>query len=75
MRPRVANRTNPRFELANSVHFKYHKQSMSLTITTVIVRFLEGLFVAGSVGSFVVLVLTGIEDLKMLLGREEENNS
>jgi hypothetical protein len=48
---------------------------MSLTITTVIARFLEGLFVAGSVGSFVVLVLTGIEDLKMLLGREEENNS
>jgi hypothetical protein len=42
---------------------------------TILVRFLETIFVLGSAGSFVVLVLTGIEDLKMLLGREEENNS
>jgi hypothetical protein len=48
---------------------------MGLTIVTVLVRILEGLFVLGSVGSFIVLVLTGIEDLKMLLGREEEKHS
>lgn len=47
---------------------------MSLMIVTVLVRILEGMFVVGSIGSFVVLVLSGIEDLKMLLGREEEEN-
>jgi hypothetical protein len=48
---------------------------MGLKIVTVLVRILEGMFVVGSIGSFVVLVLSGIEDLKMLLGREEENHS
>ncbi len=38
-------------------------------------RILEGMFVVGSVGSFLVLVLSGIEDLKTLLGREESNHS
>jgi hypothetical protein len=47
---------------------------MGLKIITVLVRFLEGMFVVGAIGSFVVLVLSGIEDLKMLLGREEEEN-
>ena len=47
---------------------------MDLKITTVLVRILEGMFVVGAIGSFVVLVLSGIEDLKMLLGREEEEN-
>ena len=48
---------------------------MGLKIITVLVRFLEGMFVLGAIGSFVVLVLSGIEDFKMLLGREGENHS
>ena len=48
---------------------------MGLKIVTVLVRVLEGMFVVGAIGSFVVLVLSGIEDLKMLIGREEENHS
>lgn len=48
---------------------------MGLKIVTVLVRFLEGMFAVGAIGSFVVIVLSGIEDLKMLLGREEENHS
>lgn len=48
---------------------------MGLIITTVLVRILEGMFVVGAIGSFVVILLSGIEDLKMLLGREEENHS
>jgi hypothetical protein len=38
-------------------------------------RFLEGMFVIGSVGSLAVLVLSGIEDLKTLFGREDSNHS
>lgn len=38
-------------------------------------RFLEGMFVIGSIGSVAVLVLSGIEDLKTLFGREESNHS
>jgi len=45
---------------------------MGLLIVTVVVRILETMFV---VGSAVVLVLSGIEDLKLLLGLEEENRS
>ena len=48
---------------------------MGLKIITVLVRFLEGMFFVGAIGSFVVIVLSGFEDLKMLLGREEENHS
>ena len=48
---------------------------MGVKVITVLVRFLEGMFVIGAIGSFVVIVLSGIEDLKMLLGREEENHS
>jgi hypothetical protein len=40
----------------------------------VIVRFLEGLFVVGSLGSVIVLVLSGIEDLRTLFGGEEEHS-
>ncbi len=47
---------------------------MDLMIVTVLVRILEGMFVVGGIGSFVVIMLSGIEDLKMLLGREEEEN-
>jgi hypothetical protein len=47
---------------------------MGLIVITVLVRVLEGMFVIGAIGSVVVLVLSGIEDLKLLFGREEENN-
>jgi hypothetical protein len=46
---------------------------MSL-IVVLIARILEGMFVLGAIGSTVVLVLSGIEDLKLLFGREEKNS-
>ena len=48
---------------------------MGLIIVTVLVRILEAMFVVGAIGSVVVLVLSGIEDLKLLFGREEQNPS
>jgi hypothetical protein len=48
---------------------------MGLLIVTAAVRILETRFVVGAIGSAVVLVLSGIEDLKLLLGLEEENRS
>lgn len=65
----------PSQQLVNMPRFKYHSLLMGLIIVIVLVRILEGMFVVGIIGSFVVIVLTGIEDLKMLLGREEENRS
>ncbi len=38
-------------------------------LVIVAVRVLEGVFVAGAIGSFLVLVLTGIEDIETLFGR------
>ena len=35
-------------------------------LVTVLVRILEAMFVIGGVGSFVVLVLSGIEDMETL---------
>lgn len=48
---------------------------MGLLIVTVLVRILESMFVIGAIGSVVVLVLSGIEDLKLLFGLEEDNHS
>jgi hypothetical protein len=48
---------------------------MGLIVVTVLVRILEGMFVVGAIGSVAVLVLSGIEDLKLLFGREEQNHS
>ena len=48
---------------------------MVLIIVTILVRILEAMFVLGAIGSVVVLVLSGIEDLKLLFGREEQNHS
>jgi hypothetical protein len=48
---------------------------MGLIIVIVLVRILEAMFVVGAIGSVVVLVLSGIEDLKLLFGREEQNHS
>jgi hypothetical protein len=47
---------------------------MSLVVTLV-ARLLESMFVIGSIGSLAVLVLTGIEDLKTLVGWEESEHS
>ena len=47
---------------------------MSLVVTLV-ARLLEAMFVIGSIGSAAVFVLSGIEDLKTLLGREESEHS
>jgi hypothetical protein len=47
---------------------------MGQLFVIVIARILETMFVVGTLGSVVVLILTGIEDLKMLLGREDENS-
>jgi hypothetical protein len=48
---------------------------MGFLFVVVLVRILEGMFVVGSIGSALVLVLSGIEDLKLLLGMEDENHS
>ncbi len=48
---------------------------MGLIIITLLVRVLETMLVVGTIGSMVVLVLSGIEDLKLLFGREEQNYS
>jgi hypothetical protein len=71
--PRALRSHFPISTLVKLPGFKYHSLLMGLIIVTVLVRILEGMFVVGAIGSFVVLVLSGIEDLKMLLGREEEN--
>jgi hypothetical protein len=47
---------------------------MSLVVT-LIARLLESVFVIGSIGSVGVLVLSGIDDLKTLFGREESEHS
>jgi hypothetical protein len=46
---------------------------MSLFFLTILVRFLEGLFVVGGIGSVFVLVLSGIEDIKTLFGGEDDH--
>jgi hypothetical protein len=44
-------------------------------VVTLVARLLESMFVIGSIGSFAVLVLSGIDDLKTLFGREESEHS
>ncbi|HLX86209.1 MAG TPA: hypothetical protein VKR59_20080 [Terriglobales bacterium] len=48
---------------------------MSLKIAAVLARILEIMFAVGIVGSTVVLVLSGIEDIKTLFGGEDEHHS
>ncbi|MGB6387122.1 MAG: hypothetical protein WBE45_20965 [Terriglobales bacterium] len=48
---------------------------MGRLIVIALVRVLESMFVVGAIGSVVVLVLSGIEDLKLLFGLEEEDHS
>ena len=45
-----------------------------MSLSVVLIKILEYMFVAGWVGSAVVLVLTGIEDVVTLLDRKDENS-
>jgi hypothetical protein len=38
------------------------------------IRVLETLFVVGAIGSAIVVVLTGVEDFKMLFMKDEKNS-
>jgi hypothetical protein len=40
-------------------------------LVTVAIRILEGMFVVGAIGSFLVLILSGIEDIGTLFGSDE----
>jgi len=44
-------------------------------VVTLLVRILEGMFVVGWAGTILVLLLSGIEDLKTLLGKGDESHS
>jgi len=46
---------------------------MTLFIT-VLIRILEAMFVIGGIGSFVVLILSGIEDVETLMSSEESSH-
>jgi len=45
-----------------------------MSFSVLLIKILEYMFVAGWIGSAVVLVLTGIEDVGTLLDREDENS-
>jgi len=48
---------------------------MGLKIAAVLARILEVMFAVGVIGSTVVLVLSGIEDIRTLFGGEDEHHS
>jgi len=48
---------------------------MALLVVTVLARILEAMFAIGIIGSTLVLILTAIEDFRMLFGREDESHS
>ncbi|MGA2353267.1 MAG: hypothetical protein ABSG02_02150 [Terriglobales bacterium] len=45
-----------------------------MSITVLLIKILEFMFVAGWIGSAIVLVLTGIEDVGTMLDRKDENS-
>jgi hypothetical protein len=45
-----------------------------MSVSVLLVKVLEFMFVAGWIGSAIVLVLTGIEDVGTLLDTEDENS-
>ena len=45
-----------------------------MSFTELLVKILEYMFVAGWIGSAIVLILTGVEDVETLLDREDEPN-
>ena len=42
-------------------------------LVTIGVRFLEAIFIVGAIGSFLVLILSGIEDIETLMGSDDPN--
>jgi hypothetical protein len=54
----------------NSAPISYHIVIMSFT--ELLVKVLEYMFVAGWMGSAIVLILTGVEDVETLLDRKDE---
>ncbi|HKM86900.1 MAG TPA: hypothetical protein VJW96_11895 [Terriglobales bacterium] len=45
-----------------------------MSVSVVLVKILEFMFVAGWVGSVIVLLLTGYEDVGTLLDRKDDNS-
>jgi hypothetical protein len=45
-----------------------------VTVSVLLVKILECMFVAGWAGTAVVLLLTGFEDVETLLDRKDENS-
>jgi hypothetical protein len=45
-----------------------------MSLSVLLIKILEYMFVAGWVGSVIVLVLTGIEDIGTLLDTEDETS-
>jgi hypothetical protein len=45
-----------------------------MSISVFLIKILEFMFVAGWIGSAIVLVLTGIEDIGTLLDRKDETS-
>jgi hypothetical protein len=45
-----------------------------MSVSVLLVKILEYMFVAGWAGSAIVLVLTGIEDVETLLDKKDENS-
>ena len=43
-------------------------------LATIAVRVLETMFAVGAIGSCIVLILTGIEDIETLLGKDSEHS-
>ncbi len=41
-------------------------------LLTIAIRVLETLFVAGAIGSALVVIMTGVEDFKMLFMKDEK---
>jgi hypothetical protein len=45
-----------------------------MSLSVILVKLLECMFVAGWAGSVIVLILTGIEDVGTLLDRKDESS-
>ena len=54
--------------------YRYHEVMISL-LGTLLVRILEAMFAVGVLGSTIVLLITFVEDIETLFGREEPHHS
>ena len=45
-----------------------------MSVSALLIKILEYMFVAGWIGSAIVLILTGIEDVETLLDRKDETS-